>query len=82
MNIKFKSLIEVKRKLKEMKIDNESFYAIKELNEYFKIYIYGEDVNAIIPFPEFKKEIHLHLYNEFPENNVVLFKCVENINLQ
>ncbi len=73
MNSKLKSLIDVKRKLKEMKIDN-SFPAIVELNACFKEYIYGEDINTIIDFPEFNKEIYIQLSNEFPENNIVVFK--------
>jgi hypothetical protein len=73
MDRKLLSLIDVKRKLKKMKIDN-SFPAIVELNACFKEYIYNKDINAIIDFPEFNKEIHIQLSNEFPENNVVVFK--------
>jgi len=74
INNKLQSILEVKNKIKQMHL--EDFEAIKILNRYFNVYLKGENVNVIIPFPEMKKDIYVQLHED-PSQNAVMFKHIE-----
>lgn len=67
------SLVNIKKKLKELKLDDPiRFSPIEELNGYFNRYIHGEDIFTTIEFPEFNRNISVKLHAKYPEKNKVL----------